>query len=366
MVTLFLLSFIISTVLVFVLMRQARRHARRYGSDMPQRFHHGHTPRVGGGGVFVGMSLGWLLAAWLPHRFNIANPMTVSGVVVVLVCLLPAVLGGIAEDLSQRVRIGYRLILTIGSAGLLSFLFGASISRVGIDFVDAQILAYPIVGILLATFAIGGLPHAFNIIDGYNGLAGMVAVLTCLAVAHVALQLGDRQLAAIVFCLAGATVGFLIWNYPKGKIFAGDCGAYVWGMVIAWACVALVQRHPNVSPWFPVLLLVYPLCETFFSIYRKVARGQSPGHADALHFHQLVFRRIVRPVIFGDEARELLVRNSKTAPYLWMFSVVSIVPAVLFWHETAVLMAFSGIFAVIYVGAYLAIVRFKIPDWLRY
>ncbi len=366
MVTLSLLSFLISAILVFVLMRQARRHAQRYGSDMPQRFHHGHTPRVGGVGIFVGMSLGWFFAAWLPYSFNITVPMTLAGALLVLVCLLPAVLGGIAEDLSQRVRIGYRLILTIGSAGLLSLLGGASIPRIGINFLDAQMLAYPIFGVLLAMLAIGGLPHAFNIIDGYNGLAGTVAVLTCLAVAHVALQLGDRQLAAVILCLAGATGGFLIWNYPRGQIFAGDCGAYVWGMVIAWACVTLVQRHSGVSPWFPVLLLVYPLCETFFSIYRKVARGQSPGHADALHFHQLIFRRIVRPVIFGDEARELLVRNSKTAPYLWIFSIVSIVPAVLFWHKTGVLMVLSGIFVLIYVGAYLAIVRFKIPDWLRY
>ena len=107
--------------------------------------------------------------------------------------------------------------------------------------------------------------------------------------------------------LVGATAGFLVWNYPRGKIFAGDGGAYVWGMVIAVACVQLVQRHRVVSPWFPVLLLIYPVWETLFSIYRKVARGQSPGMADALHFHQLIFRRIVRVVFHDDEARRMLI-----------------------------------------------------------
>ena len=54
----------------------------------------------------------------------------------------------------------------------------------------------------------------------------------------MALQVGDRQLAAMVLCLVGATLGFLIWNYPRGQIFAGDGGAYVWGMVIAVAGVS--------------------------------------------------------------------------------------------------------------------------------
>ena len=366
MVTLSVLSFLVSTILVFVLERLARRHARRYGADMPQRFHYGHTPRVGGVGIFLGMSAGWLVAAMVPQRFNLGYSTTVSASLIVLGGLLPAVLGGVAEDLTQRVRVGYRLLLTIGSAGLLCWLLGVGVTRVGLEWVDAQLLAYPVMGMLFAAFAVGGLPHAFNIIDGYNGLAGTVAVLTCLAIAHVAVQVGDRQLAALILCLAAATGGFLVWNYPKGKIFAGDCGAYVWGMVIGWVCIVLVQRHPLVSPWFPVMLLVYPVCETFFSIYRKMARGQSPGHADALHFHQLVFRRIVRPVLSDDEARELLVRNSKTAPYLWMFSAASIVPAVLFWNQTMVLVAFIVLFALAYVGAYLAIVRFKVPGWLRF
>ena len=53
--------------------------------------------------------------------------------------------------------------------------------------------------------------------------------IVCLSIAHVALQLGDRQLAAMLVCLAGATAGFLVWNYPRGLIFAGDGGAYLWG-----------------------------------------------------------------------------------------------------------------------------------------
>ena len=311
----------------------------------------------------LGMGTAWLVAGVGTDIFNVYWPFKTAAIA--LACMTPAVLGGIVEDVTQRVSVRYRLALTIGSALLLCWVMGLGVSRTGVEVVDRALIAWPYVAVLFAAIAIGGLPHAFNIIDGYNGLAGTVAVLVCLAITHVALQVGDRQLAAMVICLMGATLGFLIWNYPRGKIFAGDGGAYVWGMVIAVACVSLVQRHPTVSPWFPMLLLIYPVWETMFSIYRKLARGQSPGMADALHFHQLIFRRIVRVAFADDEARQLLARNNRTSPYLWIFAAATVVPAVLFWNRTWVLVVFCALFVATYVAAYLMIVRFKVPRWLR-
>jgi len=365
MITLIVLSFLTAAICVFVLVRRARRHARQYAADLPQRFHSGDVPRLGGAGILSGLAAGWLIAGFIPGDLFYLR-WSGAGALTALLCLLPAMVAGIVEDVTQKVRVTQRLALTLGSAALFCYFFGLSIQRTDMAWLDPLLTSWPIFGILFAVFAIGGLPHAFNLIDGYNGLAGTVAVLTCLAISHVALQVGDRQLAAMVLCLAGATGGFLVFNYPRGKIFAGDGGAYVWGMVIAVACVALVQRHRAVSPWFPILLLVYPVCETLFSIYRKMARGQSPGTADRLHFHQLIFRRLVRPVFLDDDDRRLLARNNKTAPYLWMLSACSIVPAMLLWRNTLALAICSLLFVLAYVGAYLMIVRFKVPSWLRF
>jgi UDP-N-acetylmuramyl pentapeptide phosphotransferase/UDP-N-acetylglucosamine-1-phosphate transferase len=217
-----------------------------------------------------------------------------------------------------------------------------------------------------AVFAIMGLTHAFNIIDGYNGLAGSVAGMIGLALAHISLQVGDRQLAALSLCLVAVTAGFLFWNYPRGLIFAGDGGAYLWGVVIALISILLVQRHPQVSPWFVVLLLIYPVWETLFSVYRKVMRGDSPGMADALHLHQLVYRRMVRAMFDDAEVRDVLTRNNRTTPYLLGFALLSVAPAVFFWTNTWMLIFFSVLFVSTYVGAYLMIVRFKTPGWLKF
>jgi UDP-N-acetylmuramyl pentapeptide phosphotransferase/UDP-N-acetylglucosamine-1-phosphate transferase len=154
-------------------------------------------------------------------------------------------------------------------------------------------------------------------------------------------------------------------NYPRGLIFAGDGGAYFWGFTLGLIGILLVQRHPQVSPWYPLLLLIYPIWETVFSTYRKLVRGQSPGMADALHLHQLVYRRLVKAVLHEDEAKMLLSRNNRTTPYLVVFTTFAIVPATLFWQNTTILVLWTVLFAALYCVSYVLIVKFKVPRWLQ-
>jgi UDP-GlcNAc:undecaprenyl-phosphate/decaprenyl-phosphate GlcNAc-1-phosphate transferase len=365
-IVLTLISIAFSLLASLLFIRWAGEHAQHYDANKPQRFHTGAVPRLGGLAIMLGLFAGWITAA-LSVQFGVNLNVQASWTQTWpwLVLTLPAVLGGAYEDITQRLSVIYRLGLTAASAVLACYLLDISLTRLGIPMVDGWLQMMPWAGVALAAFAICGLPHAFNIIDGYNGLAGTVATMICLAIAHVALQLGDRQLAAVVVCLAAATAGFLVWNYPRGLIFAGDGGAYLWGIVIAVASITLVKRHQIVSPWFPMLLLIYPVWETLFSIYRKLARGGSPGVADALHFHQLIYRRLVRGVFHDDASRRMLMRNNRTSPWLWSFTLLTVAPAVLFWDNTLVLMAFCAIFVITYVAAYMMLVRFKVPSWLR-
>ena len=367
MLWLAVVAFISATLVSLLVLRWARRRSFFYDELSLQKFHVGETPRLGGIGLLFGILISWLLG--MASSLFSGDPSSLrmqAWVGLWCIALLPAVVGGVAEDLTQRLSVRYRLFLTLSTAILAVAWVGLSVPRMGIAWVDDWMLSMPWVGMVLALLAITGLPHAFNIIDGYNGLAAMVAIIICLALSHVALQVGDRALAALLVSTAAATAGFLIWNYPRGLLFAGDGGAYLWGVVIAFASIALVQRHPQVSPWFPMLLLIYPVWETVFSMYRKWVRGVSPGVADALHFHQLIYRRIVRGVFDGDdEARDMLMRNNRTSPYLWAFTLLTVVPATLFWRNTLVLMLCCVLFVVLYAVAYLAIVRFKLPNWLQ-
>ncbi|PJI99185.1 LOW QUALITY PROTEIN: UDP-N-acetylmuramyl pentapeptide phosphotransferase/UDP-N-acetylglucosamine-1-phosphate transferase [Acidovorax sp. 69] len=367
MIWLSLVAFVVAALAAGLVVRWMSAHASVYGSSMPQRFHLGDVPRLGGAAVLLGLGCSWGLG--ILQSLQVGGPR-LSPIGWVGGWLVGGAFagrsGGIAEDMTQRLSVRYRLILTGASGVLAVVLLDLTLPRMGWPWLDGVLAAVPWLGIAVVVLAVAGLPHAFNIIDGYNGLAGMVALIVCLALAHVALQVGDRALAALLVSTAAATGGFLVWNYPRGMLFAGDGGAYVWGVVIAMASISLVQRNADVSPWFPMLLLIYPVWETIFSIYRKAVRGVSPGVADALHFHQLIYRRIVRGVFHDDESRRVLMRNNRTSPYLWGFTLLTVVPAVLFWNNTLLLMAFCGLFVISYVMAYLAIVRFKVPHWLRH
>lgn len=366
MLTHLIFAFVIAFLVAGGLVRNGRRLASKYPDDMPQRFHAGHVPRLGGVAVCLGVAIAGLRAVLSPMFGDLgASALTIWEWCVWWVVLTPAVVGGWYEDVTHRLSPKWRLALTLLSGLLAAYLMKLTIPRVDWMWFDAAWQLTPMFGVGLAVVAVAGLPHALNIIDGYNGLASMVSLIVALTIAYVALKVGDWQLAGWLFALAGATGGFLVWNYPRGLLFAGDGGAYFWGVALAVASIRLVQNHDAVSPWFPMLLLIYPVWETIFSIYRKLARGVSPGVADALHFHQLIYRRIVREVFHDDEARRMLTRNNRTSPYLWGFTLLTVIPAVLFWRNTPVLMGFCALFVCTYVPLYLMIVRFKVPRWIR-
>ena len=365
MIWLSVVAFLVAALAAGCVVRWLSGQASVYGNGMPQRFHLGDVPRLGGVAILLGMGGSWALGVAQSHWGDPGSLRLGAWVGGWFLVLLPTAVGGIVEDMTQRLTVRYRLALTAISGILAVALLDMVVPRLGVPWLDALLVAAPWLGWGIVLLAVAGLPHAFNIIDGYNGLAGMVALIVCLALAHVALQGGDRALATLLVTTAAATGGFLVWNYPRGVLFAGDGGAYIWGTVIALASISLVQRNADVSPWFPLLLLIYPVWETLFSIYRKTVRGVSPGVADALHFHQLIYRRIVRSVFHDDESRRVLMRNNRTSPYLWGFTLLTVVPAVLFWNNTPLLMAFCGLFVISYVMAYMAIVRFKVPEWLR-
>jgi UDP-GlcNAc:undecaprenyl-phosphate GlcNAc-1-phosphate transferase len=369
MLILLILSALISVLVCTALLRAGQASSRRYWEQhVPQRFHIGHVPRLGGVAMLLGCVGGFVWMAVGERYFGVTSTITfdlTSAFWWIGVAVLAAATG-LTEDVTHSMKPRWRLAGTILAALLAFAAFGIAVPRIGIPAVDQFWTAWPWLGVALALLAVAGLPHAINIIDGYNGLAGLLAMICCLAIAYVAFAVNDRQLAGVMVILAGATAGFLLLNYPHGLIFAGDGGAYLWGAIIAVATVMLVQRHPEVSPWFPVLLLAYPIWETIFSIWRKRSMGRSPGLPDGLHFHHLIFRRVVRHVFHDDEARRMLMRNNRTSPYLLAFVVLSAIPATLFWYSTPALMAFTVLFILTYLYAYYSIVRFRSWRWHRF
>jgi UDP-N-acetylmuramyl pentapeptide phosphotransferase/UDP-N-acetylglucosamine-1-phosphate transferase len=129
--------------------------------------------------------------------------------------------------------------------------------------------------------------------------------------------------------------------------------------------ILLVMRNPEVSTWYAALLLIYPVFETLFSVYRRLFfRGHSPSLPDGIHLHSLIFRRIVHWTVGRRDARALMHRNALTSPYLWLISLMAVIPATLLWRHTGALIAFCALFIISYVWLYARIVRFRAPRWM--
>ena len=352
-------GFICSLIMGALILRYQSSHHKLTGDhdfDGVQKFHVTSVPRIGGVIVFVGISIGILVRYFSPDRvaFDVSFQL--------LLAAIPAFLGGLVEDLTKKVGVKTRLFLTALSAGVAGFLLNAwltDIQVIGIDF----LLAIPFVSILFTCFAVAGVANSFNLIDGFNGLASGVAVMILLAIAYVAFQVRDYGILLSSFAAIGAIAGFVFWNYPKGAIFLGDGGAYLIGFWIAELCVLLVTRNPSISKWFPLLICIYPIFETVFTIYRRLMKRLHPGMPDANHLHQMIFRRIVSDPS-NDDVSQLVKENSKTSPYLWALTSLVIMPAILFWQIKWALQLATILFCVTYIWLYWAIVRFKLPSWL--
>ena len=326
----------------------------------PQKFHALPTPRIGGvalAAALAGSILAMILFGWM-------RPTAVEGVGLLALAATPAFLSGLGEDLTKKISVLMRLIFTISSAVVASLLVGATLDRLDVPGLDT-LLQWPIFAIAFTAIAVGGITNAINIIDGYNGLAGGYAVIVLAALAFVSGQVGDSVMLTASLTMAGAVFGVLLWNYPKGKIFLGDGGAYLIGFWLAEISILLVARNPEVSPWFPMLLLAYPTFETLFTVYRrKVVLGSNPGHPDALHLHQLIYLQLVQISVGSRDPRDITRRNSAVARYIWAGTALFIVPSLLVWRNTPMLIGLTVLLCGAYTWLYLRLISRLTPVWL--
>ncbi len=355
----FLLAFIVSLAASLIALRAAGLGAHGLNDhdlDGPQKVHRTPVPRIGGASILLGL----IAAASL--GLAIGHPQAMDWALVVL-CAAPAVAAGIAEDVTKRVRPMLRMAALLASGVMAMLLLDAVLTRTHLPGVDSVIGMAP-VAVVLTLLVVCGVSNSVNIIDGFNGLASVCVLLMLAGLAYVGHLVGDPVVMSVAGITAAALLGFLVLNYPTGRIFLGDGGAYLLGFVVAVLGIRL-SRNTAVSPLFPLLLCLYPVVETLFSMYRRrLLRGLPTVSPDGIHLHSLIHRRVVRGLVTGDDQRAVVARNAGTAPFLWMLCALSVVPAVVWWNNSQVLSGFMALFVVSYVALYWRIVRFRTPRWL--
>jgi len=343
----------IITALLSVLLVVTKRWHGKHSFDHldgVQKFHSTPTPRVGGIAIISGLIAAYMLTSG-PVSKNLG---------LILIAGIPAFAAGLIEDFTKRVGIRERLLATMFSGILAWWLTGYSLNHIHIAPID-YFLAYFPVRLVFTAFAVGGVANSINIIDGFNGLAVGTIIICFTAFGLIAWQVGDVELVQLCFILVSVSAGFLVVNFPFGKIFMGDGGAYLFGFILAWVAVMLPFRNSNVSVWAPLLVCAYPVLETGFSMWRRHHRsGQHPGQADSLHLHSLIYCRVARVVFCG--AKPQLI-NSLTSLFIWPIPLLCSLIAVFWFSNTMVMMISFIVCAFVYRLIYLRLTQFVWCLW---
>lgn len=221
-----------------------------------------------------------LLYQWETKVFEpAAQQLTILGVALAFFVI------GYIEDLtnswSARGRFAAMFVVAFLSLALNPELV---LQPVGISWLDNYFLSTPLISVITSGLCIAFLPNAFNTADGANGLVASISLALLTGLAGVA----PPGLLPFVSAGAVACLLFLIFNLISGRFFLGDGGAYFLGAFCGLAIIE-VSNQINVSVWWLLAMIFYPVADLIWSIARRLLRGVSPLKPDNQHFHSLLF-----------------------------------------------------------------------------
>jgi UDP-N-acetylmuramyl pentapeptide phosphotransferase/UDP-N-acetylglucosamine-1-phosphate transferase len=320
-------------------------------TDGVQKFHTAPTPRIGGVAIAIGVIIGYAASSRDPaaaEKRAILASIILAGV--------PAFVFGLLEDLTKRVSVTARLMATMASGALGWAITGVSIAHVAVPGLD-WLLGFTVLSVMFTAFAVGGVANSINIIDGFNGLAAGAVLIMLAAFGFIARTIGDIPLAFSCLVIAGAVFGFFLVNWPSGRIFLGDGGAYFVGFALAWIAVLLPHRNPSISHWVSLLVCAYPVMEVLFSYVRRTIRvNHHPSQPDQLHMHHLVHTKIVQHLFSGTSKAQ---HNGLTSPFCWLFAFIPALTAILMYRNTNWIIGATAIFCFAYIMIYRRLSKFK-------
>ncbi len=279
-ITAFLLTYRVIPAIVSIAKKK-----KLYDEPNHRKSHEEVVPRLGGIGIFAGLLFSIIL--WTPFNF----------------------LGDLQYILSAFI-----IIFLIGAKDDIDPVI--PIKKAGAQFVAALILVFKanviitdfhgILGIheipflysvLFSLFVIIAIINAFNLIDGVNGLAGSVALLTSIILGFWFYKIDRIELAIVAFSTAGSIIAFLKYNFSPASIFMGDTGSLLLGLVSAILAIKFIDinaslinssYHISSGTVFVIAIMILPIFDTIRIMILRILNGKSPFHPDKKHLHHLL------------------------------------------------------------------------------
>ncbi len=283
-----ILSFITSFTLTFFAIPSIIHIAKVKGlCDEPgeRRSHTVSTPSLGGIAIFAGVIFSIIL--WTP--FNYFGDLQYILCAIIIIFLVGA------KDDIVPMSPNKKLIGQVLAASILVFKSNVKLTSLYGIFGIGDLPEF--LSIVLSIFVILVIINAFNLIDGINGLSASIGTLITITLGTWFFLIDRIELAIVAYSLAGAAIAFLKYNITPAKIFMGDTGSLLVGLICAILSIKFIELHKeipnhpyafNAVPAVAVGIMILPLFDTLRVFMTRAAKGKSPFSPDRTHIHHLL------------------------------------------------------------------------------
>jgi len=335
----FLTSFIFSTIFVYLIYKKG------YGLDKcneekSHAMHNYEVSRLGGLGVIGGILVSSIFF----------SPLFIT----ILIASTAIFVFGFLEDkyhldLPYSEKIGFMMLSTV----ILLYLTKEGAFNVGFIVLDHDSVLEAGLGYFIALVGIVGFASAVNFIDGLNGYSMGVIFITLSFFGIHFYKAGISDFLNLILILNGAILGFLIFNFPFGKIFLGDMGAHLIGFMVGFISIAMTNYETDISLWYPLAAFTIPIVNTLQKIPRRIKRkklyGIPFGESDSEDLHYFMFQYIKKKY---PKIKNGALKNSIAALYILVPHLVLNIIAFYFRHNDIVLALLFVFASLTYLGVY--------------
>ena len=245
----------------------------------PQAFHFSPIPRIGGTSSVLSLILFFIV------YFFLVELILLDYVVISLSLFIL----GFLDDIKIKINPTARLLLMISVLLFCIHFFSIKISYIDIKFLNI-FFQYKFFSVLFVLLCFLFIINGANLIDGFNGLLGIQLVIINTSLMIVNLENNEINFAIFIAGQIIILLCFLLFNFPKAKIFLGDSGAYLFGSLVALNVINTNNLNPNIPSFFFCIILFYLFFEVFFSFFRKLLLKKSPLKPDNKHLHMLSYK----------------------------------------------------------------------------
>ena len=283
------LAFVTAFAITYYVIPSIIRIAKVKGlTDEPgeRRSHVESTPSLGGVGIFAGVLFS--VIAWTPHELF-------AGLQYVMCACIVVFLIGVKDDIIPS-RAWTKMLGQIFAASIL--VLAADIRIPGLyGIAGIDVLPYGLSAVV-TVFTIIVIINAFNLIDGVNGLTGSISIVAATALGTWFYQVGHPEYTLLAAAIIGSTAAFLKYNWTPARIFMGDTGSLLLGLLMSVLTIRFLQFHTEMPTGHPYYLpaapaaaigfLIVPLFDTLRVFTTRAYRGRSPFDPDRNHIHHLL------------------------------------------------------------------------------